>query len=159
MSSRENNFQGEKVNFFPKKILLATDDSDDARLAAEAAIDLSNETGSELHVVYVALASAWMTPDVMNPGEIERFREQAQMVLDKQVRWVEEKGGTITEAHLETGRKASHEIIRLAEVLDAGIVVVGSRGLGAVERIVLGDDSESIVKHAPCPVLVVREQK
>ncbi len=36
------------MNFFPKKILLATDDSEDARLAAEAAVDLSNETGSEL---------------------------------------------------------------------------------------------------------------
>ncbi|MDQ4105625.1 MAG: universal stress protein [Actinomycetota bacterium] len=147
------------MNFFPKKILLATDDSDDARLAAEAAVDLSNETGSELHVVYVALTSPWMTPDAMNPGEAERLREQAQRVLDKQVRWVEEKGGTITEAHLETGYKASHEIIRLAEEINAGIIVVGSRGLGAVERILLGDDSESVVRHAPCPVLVVREQK
>lgn len=147
------------MNFFPKKILLATDDSEDARLAAEAAVDLSNETGSELHVVYVALTSPWMTPDAMNPGEAERFREQAQKVLDKQVRWVEEKGGTITKAHLKTGNKASHEIIRLAEEIDAGIIVVGSRGLGAVERILLGDDSESVVRHAPCPVFVVREQK
>ncbi len=112
-----------------------------------------------MHVVYVALTSPWMTPDAMNPGEAERFREQAQKVLDKQVRWVEEKGGTITKAHLKTGNKASHEIIRLAEEIDAGIIVVGSRGLGAVERILLGDDSESVVRHAPCPVLVVREQK
>lgn len=147
------------MNFFPKKILLATDDSNDARLAAEAAVDLSNETGSELHVVYVALTSPWMTPDVMNPAEADRFREQAQKVLDKQVQWVEEKGGNIAEAYLETGHKASHEIIRLAELINAGIIVVGSRGLGAVERIVLGDDSEIIVKHAPCPVFVVREQK
>ena len=41
------------MNRFPNKILLATDGSEDATLAARAAIELSNRTASELHVVHV----------------------------------------------------------------------------------------------------------
>ena len=40
------------INAFPAKILVATDGSEDALLAAQAAIELSGRTGAELHVVY-----------------------------------------------------------------------------------------------------------
>ena len=41
------------MSTFPAKILVATDGSEDAVLAVQAAVDLSNETGAELHVVHV----------------------------------------------------------------------------------------------------------
>ena len=41
------------MSAFPVKILVATDGSEDAILAVQAAVDLSNETGAELHVVHV----------------------------------------------------------------------------------------------------------
>ena len=47
--------------------------------------------------------------------------------------------------------------MRLAEELDAGLIVVGSRGLGGVRRALIGSVSDSVVRHAHCPVLVVRE--
>jgi nucleotide-binding universal stress UspA family protein len=37
-----------------------------------------------------------------------------------------------------------------------GLIVIGSRGLGAVSRMLIGSVSDSIVRHAHCPVLVVR---
>jgi nucleotide-binding universal stress UspA family protein len=146
------------MNFFPKKILLATDGSEDAKLALDAAVDLSNETDSELHLVYVALASPWVMPDVMNPEQAERYRQESQKILDEQTSRVEGEGGKVAESYLRTGRKASHEIIRLSEEIGAGVIVMGSRGMGAVERIMLGSDSESVVKQAPCPVFVVRRE-
>jgi nucleotide-binding universal stress UspA family protein len=47
-------------------------------------------------------------------------------------------------------------ICRVAADLHTDVIVVGSHGRGAIERILLGSVSEQIVRHAPCPVLVVR---
>ncbi len=44
----------------------------------------------------------------------------------------------------------------MAEEIGADVIVVGSHGRGAIERLLLGSVSEQVVRHAPCPVLVVR---
>lgn len=70
---------------FPAKILLATDGSEDAMLAARAAISLAKDTGAELHVVHVGPrhvyppATAGPTPPT---GTDQEIRQQAQEVLD-----------------------------------------------------------------------------
>jgi nucleotide-binding universal stress UspA family protein len=45
----------------------------------------------------------------------------------------------------------------LEQAAAADLLAVGSRGLGAVRRVLLGSVSEKVLQHAPCPVLVVRE--
>ena len=54
-----------------------------------------------------------------------------------------------------TGAPAA-TILREAEIDDSDLIVVGARGLGALERVALGSVSESVLRHAVCPVLVVR---
>jgi nucleotide-binding universal stress UspA family protein len=49
------------------------------------------------------------------------------------------------------------EIVGLAEEIGAGLIVMGSRGLGGIRRALMGSVSDSVVRHAHCPVLVVRE--
>lgn len=142
--------------FPPGRILLATDGSEDANLAAKAAVDLSNRAGSELHVVHAwrpipHYAYPSLTPQRYHPP----YEEGARKILTEQVREIEEAGGTIIEAHLVMGRPAE-AILDLAEGLGAGLIVVGSRGLGRVRRLLVGSVSEGVVHHAHCPVLVVR---
>ena len=50
------------------------------------------------------------------------------------------------------------EVVGLAEELGVGLVVVGSRGLGGIRRALIGSVSDSVVRHAHCPVLVVRKE-
>jgi len=50
-------------------------------------------------------------------------------------------------------------IVGLAEEIDAGLIVVGSRRLGGVRRALMGSVSDSVVRHAHCPVMVVRPEK
>jgi nucleotide-binding universal stress UspA family protein len=50
-------------------------------------------------------------------------------------------------------------IIDLAEELGAGLIVMGSRGLGGVMRALMGSISDSVVRHAHCPVMVVRQEE
>jgi nucleotide-binding universal stress UspA family protein len=51
------------------------------------------------------------------------------------------------------------EIVRVAEEVGAGLIVIGSRGLGGVRRALVGSVSDSVVRHAHCPVLVVRSEE
>ena len=138
---------------FPTRILLATDGSPDATLAARSAVELSGNTGSELHVVHVGeFLPTYLAFTEEEPAELRR---RAREVLDTQTGRIEEGGGTVADAHLRLGRPAE-EIINLAEEIGAGLVVVGSRGLGALRRAVLGSVSENVVRYAPCPVFVAR---
>lgn len=140
----------------PTKIVLAVDGSDPSRLAAGFAVDLAKRGGYELHVVHVGLVSRWVHPDTLSAQQYQRLKEAAQKCLDDEVREIEKTGIKVTQAHLRMGRVDS-EVIRLSEELGDTMIVIGNRGVGALARILLGDDAESIVRHAPRPVLVVRE--
>ena len=54
------------------------------------------------------------------------------------------------------GGAPADQIIRTADELEADLIVLGGRGKGAVEAIVLGSVAYSVLHHAPCPVLVTR---
>jgi nucleotide-binding universal stress UspA family protein len=140
------------MSVFPTRILLATSGSEDAARATEAAVDLSAKSGSELHVVHV-----WH--DVPGPYAHKfvkaELRRQGQEILDEQVQKIEASGTTVAKAHLRGGR-TSDEIIELSDELGVGLLVVGSRGMGTMRRILVGSHSEEIVHHAHVPVLVVK---
>jgi hypothetical protein len=72
------------------------------------------------------------------------------------VRSIEDEGGTVAGAYLREGH-AVDAFVEQAEEIDAGLLVVGSRGLGRFGRLVLGSVSMGLVHRSPCPVLIVRE--
>ena len=145
------------MSIFPTTILLATDGSLDAALALETAVDLANTTNSELHVV--TAARGYPAYDIRIEEVAEQLRQEAQEVLDEQVRRVDEVGGTVQETHVRVGERRSDEIVKVAEEVRAGLIVMGSRGLGGVRRTLMGSVSDAVVRHAHCPVLIVRRRE
>jgi nucleotide-binding universal stress UspA family protein len=144
------------MSIFPARILLATDASREAEFAVRAAHELANETGSELHVVHVLpLPIDTQDPSSFEPEVRRRFEERTRARLDETVGVIHESGGKVAESHLRTGRPDA-EIVDLAEEISAGLIVMGSRGLGPARRSLLGSVSDSVVRHAHCPVMVVR---
>jgi nucleotide-binding universal stress UspA family protein len=144
------------MNDFLNRILVATDGSEDAELAIRAAVDLADGTGSELHVVHAwrrVLPAATYSPAVDDDSRV--YEQHAMELLDEQVKLVENKGGTVVAAHLREGRSAD-AIAGLAEEFDVDLLVLGSRGLGAVERLITGSVSEGVVHLATCPTLMMR---
>jgi nucleotide-binding universal stress UspA family protein len=153
-----------QMSIFPTKILLSTDGSEEAELALSTAIDLANSTNSQLHVVTVGpwnpdpsyasheASLRWETYEQAS----EAIGKEVQEILDNQVRKIEEGGGSVQEAHQRRGRK-DEEIVRVAEEIGAGLIVMGSRGLGGLKRSLMGSVSDSVIRHAHCPVLVVRK--
>jgi nucleotide-binding universal stress UspA family protein len=152
------------MSIFPTKILLATDGSEEADLALRTATDLATSTGSELHIVYVEAApyrpsTAW---DTFGGEELTRLDEEAEEAaktrVDEQVQKVREADGEVAGAHARVGFSDA-EIVDLAEDLGAGLIVMGSRGHAGLRRALMGSVSDSVVRHAHCPVMVVRPQK
>ncbi len=141
------------------KVLLATGGSEEAELATRAAIELAEGTGSELHVVYVEPLPDFMKNGDGTPGYdrelYEMIEEEAREKLRKLTWRVKAARGTVAGAHLRMGSVAE-EIVRLADELEAGLIVVGGRGLGRIRRTLAGSVSESVFRHARCPVMVVR---
>ena len=147
------------MSIFPTTILLATDGSKEAQLAATTAADLTQKTNSELHVVTVGPDyPLYELPE--HPAEFEDVlrenRREAKEMLEQQAKQIEEAGVTINETHLREGR-AAEEIVEVAEEIGAGLIVMGSRGQGRLRRALLGSVSDAVVRHAHCPVTIVRE--
>ncbi|MDP8950698.1 MAG: universal stress protein [Actinomycetota bacterium] len=141
---------------FRSSILVATDGSEDAALAVRAAADLSNRTGSELHVVHAWRRPTFLGLSLEKATEGSSYaHEEAERLLEEQAEHTRAGGGIVAGAHLREGRPAE-EIVELAGELGVGLVVIGSRGLGAVKRLIVGSVSEGVVDFAPCPTLVVR---
>jgi nucleotide-binding universal stress UspA family protein len=144
------------LSTFPTRILLATDGSSHAELAAMKVVELAKSTGARLHVVAVGRTFPAAVYDVYTDAWRDDLRREAQEILDKQVKKIEEAGGTVAIAHLKMNERRDEAIVHLAEEIDADLIVIGSRGFGGLKRALLGNVADSVVRHAHCPVLVVR---
>jgi nucleotide-binding universal stress UspA family protein len=141
------------------RMLLAADGSEEAELATRAAVELAEGTSSDLHLVYVEPLPDFMKNGAGTPGYdhqlYKMIEAEGQETLRKLVWRVKVAGGTLAEAHLRMGVVAE-EIVAFADELEVDLIIVGSCGLRGIRRILVGSISESVFRHARCPVMVVR---
>jgi nucleotide-binding universal stress UspA family protein len=138
-----------------KRILVAIDGSDPSLKAARMAADIALRFGAQLTLVHV-VPKLLLPPDVygLTLAEVEKeHRAYAEGLLAKAVSFLAEPG-VDTNSTILYGSPAE-SIAEEAAVQDVGLVVVGSRGHGAVARMFLGSVSDRIVHISPKPVLVV----
>jgi nucleotide-binding universal stress UspA family protein len=160
--------RAEGIIAYPKKVLLATDGTEDSMRAARAAFALVGNAGAEMHVVHVGQSSASVhgaeAAGTRLPGEPPGYAERAaRKLLDRQAEEIRAAGVDVAGAHLRMDRRAA-EVVALAEQLGVDLLVVGSGGPRPMRRAVaatarrsaLGRASDTIVRSAHCPVLVVR---
>lgn len=144
------------MSLFSGSILLATDGSKEAELAAGVAVELAKSTGAELHLVHVKLLPIIPPyPEVLDwRDDLERADREARALLGEQVKKIEVAGGTVAGAHLREEEPAE-ETVALAEELGVGLIVVGSRDRGRIRRALMGSVFDQVARRARCPVLVV----
>jgi nucleotide-binding universal stress UspA family protein len=66
--------------------------------------------------------------------------------------------GIKAEAYIRVGYPFD-EIVAMADHLNVDLIVIGSRGLSGMTRLLVGSTAQRVVEHAPCPVLVVKERR
>lgn len=142
-----------------ERILCPTDFSDFSRNALWHALAIASAYDAAvtvLHVMPQTLMHPELFPYIKEPILVPlEIRERAQAHLDRLTIEVE-TGGVPFDVALESG-EAAHRILSCAESLPADLVVVGARGRGALERLVLGSVTERLLSMAQTPTLVVEE--
>lgn len=137
------------------KILLAVDGSERALHAARVAADLARAMKSKELRIVVSYES--IPPYLGEPNmqyAIDARMKDAQSVLEKAIK---EAGKIPGEVHSELLEGSPAEtIIEVAATRQSDLIVMGSRGLGRLAGLVLGSNSQKVVSHAHCPVLIVR---
>jgi nucleotide-binding universal stress UspA family protein len=138
-----------------EKILLAVDGSEHSLRAAKVAGDLIravHPTDFRIVVAYEPVPSYLGEPNLSQA--IAARMQEAQDILEKAR---EEVGKVPLEVNTELIEGAIAEaILEVAATRESDVIVMGSRGRGRLAGAVLGSNSQKVVNHAPCPVLIVR---
>jgi nucleotide-binding universal stress UspA family protein len=140
-----------------KKILIATDGSESAHEALEFGLDLADEQDAQAVVVHVtpSLESmAYTSYAFITPPVPHEFTDEDREPLNQAIDIATEKGVAL-ETELLKGNPAD-EIVTFADVIDADLIVVGSRGHGAIVSTLLGSVSRGVLHESRRPVLIVR---
>jgi nucleotide-binding universal stress UspA family protein len=140
-----------------KLILVPTDFSPASDRALEMAIELAQLTGASLQVLHVNPEAIWAFPppgDVVTaPIDLGDTLAASAMQLEAHVSRVRAAGISCTGVS-QTG-KTDAEIVDHARTCSAGLIVVGSHGRQGLAHVLVGSVTEKVVRHAPCPILVV----
>jgi len=144
------------------RALLATDGSESAQRAAEYLLGLiEGAPESEVIVLHVVRpASYWFVPSeagMLTSGQVlaqllEAAREDGKNLVRRTKELFE--GRAVTRGLVAEGDPAT-EILKLALAEKVGLVVMGSRGLGAIEGLILGSVTDRVLNKGGVPVLVV----
>jgi nucleotide-binding universal stress UspA family protein len=150
--------EAEQPSFAPRRILVTTDFSEASKKAFPYAAALARKFEASLTLVYVVPshlpAELSHIGIVLEKGRmlcearehLPRFRE---LELDPHV-------------HVETlvlNGVPAHAICTTAETQSVDLIVISTHGHAGLKRVALGSVTENVVRHAPCPVLVVRERE
>lgn len=139
-----------------QKIILATDGSENAHRAALAAIDLAKGLSlTSLIITHIAIQPPEQSRMVKAGFDVHALLEEdAKKSLKRTI-------DALNQANITYELKASigdpsSEVIEIAKKEHVDLIILGSRGLGAIKGVLMGSVSQKIIQAAPCPVMIVK---
>ncbi len=141
-----------------KNILVATDGSENAKRALETAKRLGEKNQSTINIVYVLNCMRNCHPYAMDlhyEEEINRiFLDQAKQVLEEAKEGFNDYSGKVN-TFIRCG-EPDKEILDKASIQKCDLIIMGSRGLNTISRVMLGSVSSRVINHSDIPVLIVK---
>ncbi len=144
-----------------EKILVPTDFSDFADAAKDYAVALAKKTGAELHFEHTMLVAV----DWENLSESDRLLYPE---LKKTIEEAEKKLKDLVEEVQKAGVKAQDRLTFNEGLIDIpgdiqangyDMAVIGSHGATGLKSVLLGSNAQRMIRHAPCPVLIVKNKE
>jgi len=141
----------------PKVVVVGIDGSEQSINAAKAATALARKNKAQLTIVTVVRPPEgwWGIVGSPPPADVltASMSQAQQNILDETVRQLDLEG-IEWEAIEEIGEPAT-ALADACRMREADLLVVGRRGAGFVERLVMGSVADRVARYAPCPVLIV----
>ncbi len=137
-----------------KNILLGIDGSEHSLRAAQKAAALATYTKADLWI-FIAhpTVPAFLGEPNFQDAIVARLKE-SKKIMEKAIEAVGEIPGEVHTEILEGS--AAEVVLNVAETRHSDLIVMGSRGLGKLRGLLLGSQSQKVLQHAPCPVMIVR---
>jgi nucleotide-binding universal stress UspA family protein len=138
-----------------RRILLATDLSPTSGLATEWAFELARRNEAALLIVSVIDPRDLVRPDGRYAIRVDQIRDQRQSIAQRLVERGRASGIPVT--FLVWTGEPGESIVAAAGSEGVDLILVGAHTRGKIGRLLMGSVSEHVARHAPCPVLVVRD--
>ena len=135
-----------------KHILVAVDGSDNSVRAVEDAVKVAS-AGSKIEALYVA-STDHIASKILKAGTLEEFDKENRLKIarEEEVLKASEIPYSVTIEHGEAGKT----IVKYVNDSNADLIVIGCRGLTAMQAMVFGSVSSYVMKHVDCSCLLVR---
>jgi nucleotide-binding universal stress UspA family protein len=138
-----------------ESILLATDGSGPAKRAAEFAADLASRFGARVTLLH-AFPSVPNYLGEPNYGQaVHEILSRAEALVEEAAQLLAELGTSQVETAVLPG-PAAEAILEVAATRKPDLLVMGARGLGTWQGVILGSVSLAVTQRAECPVLIVK---
>lgn len=141
----------------PKVVVVGVDGSDRSIRAARIAATLARSGGAQLHMVTVVRPPEGWWGVVGSPPPADALAasmaDAQRSVLDLTLSELDVEGLDLVSSE-EIGDPAT-SLVEVCKTVEADVLVVGRRGAGMVERIILGSVADRLAHDAPCPLLIV----
>ena len=139
--------------FSDETLLVPVDFSDRSLAAVDVALDIVGDP-AKIRVVHILHEPQSGHPDAIWVAVDHAKRREH--VLSELGKLLSDQAYTGISFHVEFG-EPGFRIAELAQELDVGLIVIPSHGRTGIKHLLIGSVAERVVRHAHCPVLVLRE--
>jgi nucleotide-binding universal stress UspA family protein len=156
--SRDRKGRGNRTMPAIKRVVVPVDFSEASRQALRYAAAFARRINAGLILLHVIAPlnvprRLALEMDRLQLESLERAKSSLEELAEREI-----GHGQAINTRVVAGR-VFERIVRLAGEVESDLIIIGTHGAGGVKRLLLGSTAENVVRHAPCPVLIVRERK
>jgi len=148
------------LRFHIKSVLVPLDFSEESKKALAYAVPFAEQFGAKLTLLHVVepVATPGFAASFPLALENDKLMAVCKGKLEHLIKEQAIDPKLVEKALVRCGR-SFHEIAEAARTLKVDLIVISTHGYRGLKHALLGSTTERVVRHAPCPVLVVRERE